>query len=202
MSAHAQPRLTPEQYLEIERAADCKSEYYNGRMYAMAGASFTHGVIVGNLTRHFGNALEKRPCFVVPNDLRLRVAPTGLFTYPDLAIVCGEPRFADGRVDTLLNPTVIVEVISPSTEAYDRGFKFAQYRGVESLQEYMLVSQTEPLVEIFRRDGNGEWVLSAISGAEGTCRLRSLDCELPLAAIYQKVTFAAEDVPSQLPSGG
>src|SRR5437667_9232598 len=121
MSAQAQPRITAEQYLEIERAAEFRSEYYAGRMYAMSGGAYRHVVIISALSRAIGNALSKRPCTVVSSDLRLRVSPGGLYTYPDLMVVCGEPKFVDRRTDTLLNPIVIVEVLSPSTEAYDRG---------------------------------------------------------------------------------
>ncbi len=123
MSAHAQPRLTPEEYLEIERAADFKSEYYNGHMYAMSGGSYPHVRIIVNLTGDLHTALKKGSCQVISNDLRLRVSPGGLYTYPDVSVVCGELKFADGRKDTFANPALIIEVLSPSTEAYDRGFK-------------------------------------------------------------------------------
>ena len=189
MSAQPQPRLTPEQYLESERAAEFRSEYYGGHIYAMAGGSYQHAQIVGGLVREFGNALKKRPCAVVPTDLRLRVSPQGLYTYPDVVVICGDPRFADNRQDTLLNPTLIVEVLSPSTEAYDRGFKFAQYRTVESLEEYVLVAQAEPRVEVFRRQRDRHWLLSEAFGLESVCRFDSLDCSLALAGIYDKVTF-------------
>src|SRR6266404_9085154 len=114
MSAQAQPRLTPEQYLAEERAAEFRHEYYDGRIYAMSGGSYRHGQIIGNLTGELRTALTMRPCSVVPNDLRLRVSPDGLYTYPDVIVVCGEPRFADDRGDTILNPALIVEVLSPS----------------------------------------------------------------------------------------
>src|ERR1700687_5113392 len=161
MSAHPQPRLTPEQYLERERAAqDVRSEYYNGRVYAMSGASYRHVMLISSLSHHLRNALGTSPCSVGTNDLRVRVSTDGLYTYPDVVVVCGEPRFVDGLADTLLNPILIIEVLSPSTEAYDRGFKFAQYRTLESLQEYALVSQSEARVEIFRRQPSGDWLLS------------------------------------------
>jgi len=193
MSAQAQPRLTPEQYLEAERAAEFRHEYYDGHIYAMSGGSYRHGQIIGNLTTRLSNRLERRPCSVVPNDLRLRVSPGGLFTYPDVIVICGDPRFADDRHDTLLNPALIVEVLSPSTEAYDRGFKSAQYRTVESLQEYALVSQTEPRVEVFRRQPGGHWLLSEAIGLEAVCHFESLDCAVPLAEVYAKVTFSPDD---------
>jgi Uma2 family endonuclease len=189
MSAQPQTHLTPEQYLESERTAEFRSEYYCGQIFAMAGGSYQHAQIVGGLVREFGNALKKRPCAVVPTDLRLRVSPAGLYTYPDVVVICGDARFADNQQDTLLNPTLIVEVLSPSTEAYDRGFKFAQYRTVESLEEYVLVAQTEPRVEVFRRQRGGHWLLSEAFGLESACRFDSLDCSLALTDIYDKVTF-------------
>ena len=189
MSAQSQPRLTAEQYLESERAAEFRSEYYCGQIYAMAGGSYQHAQIIGGLVREFGNALKKRLCAVVPTDLRLRVSPQGLYTYPDVVVICGDPQFADNRQDTLLNPALIVEVLSPTTEGYDRGFKFAQYRTVASLEEYVLVAQAEPRVEVFRRQRDGHWLLSEAFGLESTCRFESLDCTLALADIYDKVTF-------------
>ncbi len=189
MSAQPQPRLTPEQYLESERAAEFRSEYYCGQIFAMAGGSYQHFQIIGNVTGELHAALKKRPCSVGSNDLRLRVSPQGLYTYPDVVVICGDPRFADNQQDTLLNPTLIVEVLSPSTEGYDRGFKFAQYRTVESLEEYVLVAQAEPRVEVFRRQRDRHWLLSEAYGLESTCRFDSLDCSLALADIYDKVTF-------------
>jgi len=188
MSAQSQPRLTPEQYLESERAAEFRSEYYCGQIYAMAGGSYQHFQIIGNVSGEVHTALKKRPCSVGSSDLRLRVSPQN-YTYPDVVVICGDPRFADDQKDTLLNPTLIVEVLSPSTEAYDRGFKFAQYRTVESLEEYVLVAQAEPRVEDFRRQSGGHWLLSEAFGLESVCRFDSLDCTLALADIYDKVTF-------------
>ena len=193
MSAQAQPRLTPEQYLDAERAAEFRHEYYNGHIYAMSGGSYQHAQIIGNLITELNNVLKRRPCSVVPNDLRLRVSPKGLYTYPDVLVICGDPKFADDQRDTLLNPAVIVEVLSPSTEAYDRGFKSAQYRTVDSLEEYALVSQAEPRVEIFRRQPGGHWLLSEAVGLEAVCHFDSLDCSIPLAEIYAKVTFSPDD---------
>jgi len=187
--------LTPEEYLAIERAAEVRSEYYNGRMYAMSGGSYRHLIIIGNLGRHLGNALAERNCTVGTSDMRVRVSPSGLYTYPDVIVVCGKPTFADGSADTLLNPIVLIEVLSPSTEGHDRGFKSAQYRRIESLQEYALVSQTEPRVEIFRRQSAGNWLLTEATGLEETCRFESLDCAVTVKDVYDKVTFGAEDAP-------
>jgi Uma2 family endonuclease len=151
MSAQEQARLTPEQYLAAERAAEFKHEYYNGQMYARPGGSFQHCLIAGNILGALHTELKTRPCGIGSSDLRLRVSPDGLYTYADVLAINGDPRSAGDEQDTLLNPALIVEVLSPSTEAYDRGFKSAQYRTVESLEEYALVSQSEPRVEVFHR---------------------------------------------------
>jgi Uma2 family endonuclease len=193
MSAQPQPRLTPEQYLERERAAqDVRSEYYNGRMYAMSGGTHPHAIVIGNLGSELGIALKKGPWFVTTSVMRVRVSKTGLYTYPDIVVVCDPPQFGDGRHDTLLNPTLILEVLSPSTEAYDRGFKFAQYRMLESLREYALVSQSEPRVEIFRRQPSGDWLLSESAGMESVCRFDSVGCTIAMKDAYDKVTFGGD----------
>jgi Uma2 family endonuclease len=192
MSAQPQPRLTPEQYLQAERAAETRSEYYQGHVYAMSGGSYQHGQIIMNFGGELRAALKKRACSVCASDLRVRVSPDGLYTYPDVVVICGDPRFADDQRDTLLNPTLIVEVLSPSTEAYDRGFKSAQYRTIESLEEYVLVSQVEPRVEVFRRQPGSHWLLSEAVGLGAVAQLDSLDCSVKLDEIYDKVTFNAE----------
>jgi Uma2 family endonuclease len=186
--------VTPEQYLGIERAAEFKSDYYAGRMYERPRSSFDHVLIVGGLASELYQALKRSECAVITSDLRVRVSPEGLYTYPDVLAICGEPRFIDDQQDTLLNPTVIAEVFSPSTEAYDRGFKSAQYRKIESLQEYALVSQTEPRLEVFRRQPGGGWLLSEFAGLDAVSRFESLGSEIPLAEICEKVTFS-EDQP-------
>ncbi|HXK03033.1 MAG TPA: Uma2 family endonuclease, partial [Verrucomicrobiae bacterium] len=124
MSTQAKNYLTPEQYLEIERKAEVKSEYYQGEMFAMSGASLSHNVILANAIRELGQQLRSKPCSVLPSDMRVFIQATGLYTYPDAVVVCGEPKLQDKHFDTLLNPAVILEVLSPSTEAYDRGRKF------------------------------------------------------------------------------
>ena len=196
-----QPRLTPEQYLELEPAArDVRSEYYNGRMYAMPSGTHPHAVVIGNLAGELGIALKKGPWVVTTSDMRVRVNKTGLYTYPDIVVVPNSPQFGDGRHDIILNPTLIVEVLSPSTEGYDRGFKFAQYRALESLQEYALVSQSEPRVEIFRRQPSGDWLLSESAGMETTCRFQSVNCAIAVKDIYDKVTFGGDAVIADRPS--
>ena len=183
--------LTPEQYLEIERKAEFKSEYYNGEMFAMAGAKSSHNLIKTNLTREFSLQLRSRPCRVYSSDQRVLVAPTGLYTYPDIVVVCGAPRLLDGELDTLLNPTVIVEVLSPSTEAYDRGRKFGHYRTIESLKAYLMVSSERIGAELYTRQPDNRWQLTAEAAKlEDTFEIESIGCRLKLADIYEKVELA------------
>jgi Uma2 family endonuclease len=192
MSAQPLPRLSPEEYLAIERAAEFRSEYYDGAMYAMSGASHPHNVINVNLVRELSSALRKRGCFVVSSDARLRVSPGRVYTYPDIMAGCAPPKFADDQKDTLLNPALVIEVLSPSTEAHDRGYKFAQYRQLESIREYVLVSQSEPRVERFERQVDGRWVLAEHVGLDAICRFESVDCSIPLADIYENVAFGEQ----------
>jgi Uma2 family endonuclease len=191
----AQPRCTPAEYLARERAAATKSELINGHVYAMAGASRRHNVIVLNLAAEIRARLRGRPCEAYANDMRVKVARTELYTYPDVAALCGEPVFEDEVVDTLLNPSVIIEVLSDSTEKYDRGEKFAHYRRLDSLEEYILVAQDVCRVEHYARHGDS-WVLTEVSDPAATLRISSIDCSVPLADIYERV-----DVESAGPLG-
>ena len=194
MSAPGVDFLTAAEYLALERKAEIRSEYIAGRMYAMTGASRRHGRITVNLTRELSSQMLGRDCEMFATDMRVKVSPTGLYTYPDIAAVCGEARFEDAQVDTLLNPTVIMEVLSESTEAYDRGAKFMHYRRLDSLREYVLVAQNKILIEHYRREG-AEWILSEISDPAGTLDLPSIDCHVKVAGIYDKVGFE-EETPS------
>ncbi len=160
MSAAPQPRLTAQQYLALERQAETKSEYSRGEMFAMAGASREHNLIAGNVNRELGEQLRERECEVYQADMRVKIGPTGLYTYPDVTVVCGEPEFEDAEVDTLLNPKVLVKVLPPSTADYDCGGKFTHYRRLPSLQQYVLISQDRPLVEHYVRQGKDEWLLT------------------------------------------
>jgi Uma2 family endonuclease len=199
MSAHAHPSLTPEQYLEIERAAEFKSDYFGGRMYPMPGGTWAHSLILTNLAAELNAAPKQLPYDAIPGGLRVRASPYGLYTYPDVLVVSGEPKFADKQQDTLLNPTFLAEVLSPSTEAYDRGFKCAQYRKLVSLQEYALVSQTEPVLEVYRRQAGGGWLLSEFAGLDAVCRFESLGCQIALADIYKRITFSGEELIRPIP---
>jgi Uma2 family endonuclease len=187
MDVQQKPYLTPEQYLAIERQAETKSEYLDGEMFAMSGASRKHNLIVMNLGREISTQLKDKPCEAYSNDQRVRVLATGLYTYPDLVVACDEPRFEDQELDTLLNPTLIIEVLSPSSEAYDRGKKFEHYQALSSLAEYVLVSQDEPRVEQFLRQDGNRWLLTVAAGLEASIVLPSIQCELALAEVYLKV---------------
>ena len=187
MSSQAKTFLTPEEYLAIERKAEYKSEYFNGEMFALAGATRKHNLIAGNTFRQLGNQLQDRPCEAYMSDMRVGIPATGLYTYPDVIVVCGEPKFDDEYVDTLLNPAVLVEVLSPSTESYDRGRKSSNYRTVESLAEYLLVSQDEYKVEQYAKQPDGRWLLTDIRSLEGVADLASVQCVLKLKDVYEKV---------------
>lgn len=177
---------TPAQYLMLERKAETKSEYINGRIYAMTGASRAHNLIAANTLSELHTRLKGRSCEAYSNDMRVQVSAMGMYTYPDVVIVCGKPQFEDKHVDTLLNPTVIVEVLSPSTEAYDRGEKFAHYRRLGSLQEYILIDQTRMRVEQYTRQGE-QWLLTEFDQPDNVLALPSLGCEVPLHEIYARV---------------
>ena len=185
---------TPAEYLALERAAETRSEYIYGHIYAMAGASREHSLIVGNLSRIVGQQLLEGDCEVHSSEVRVRVSQTGLYTYPDVAIACGPIEFEDDHVDTLLNPVVIIEVLSPSTEAYDRGEKFAHYRRLDSLKEYILVSQDRVRVERYVRQGE-RWVLSELSIPDDVLEFAALDCRIKLSEIYRKVVLPKHETP-------
>jgi Uma2 family endonuclease len=183
------PLLSPQEYLARERAADFRSEYFRGEIFAMAGARFEHTRIKDNVGRHAGNQLEKSPCQIVTSDLRVKVSATGLYTYPDGVIFCDEPQFEDVVRDTLLNPRTIIEVLSDSTEKYDRGAKFEHYQQVPSVQEYVLISQDRPLVERFVRHVDGNWLYTSVAGLAESFAFASVPVQIPLAEIYRGVTF-------------
>lgn len=186
MTALQKSFYTPEQYLALERQASYKSEYVNGGIFAMAGASREHNQIAFNLAGELHGQLKNRPCLAYVNDMRVKVSATGLYTYPDVAALCGEPQFEDEQMDTLLNPSIIIEILSPSTEAYDRGDKFAHYRRLPSLMEYVLIAQDKIRVEHYIRQDR-RWVLTELDGLDDRLGLVSIQCEIPLREIYGKV---------------
>ena len=193
MSSVPKTFLTPEEYLAIERAAETKSEYFRGEVYAMAGASPRHTLIAANVVALLVGGLKKRSCTVHGSDLRLKVPVTGLYSYADVTVVCGKPQFEDRQQDVLLNPTVVFEILSRSTEAYDRGEKFENYRTLESLTDYILISQHRPAVEHFTRQPDETWLLRSYAGLEVVLSIPSIGCELPLAEIYDKVEWPEEE---------
>jgi Uma2 family endonuclease len=193
--------LTPAEYLEIERHSEIKHEYIDGRMVAMSGANEPHVTIAVNVATSLKNQMRGRDCRVYMADMRVKIDPSGRYTYPDVAAVCGERRFEDAEVDTLLNPSVIVEVLSDSTQAYDRGEKFDHYRKIESLREYVLVTQNSMRVDRYElRDG--QWVFSALTAAEERLALPSIGCEISLADIYEVVEFPPPKEPSRFRRDG
>ena len=185
-TAAAQTYITPQEYIALERKAKYKSEYLNGHIIAMAGASSKHNLIVGDIFYALYPQLIGRGCDIFTNDMRVRPNPRDSYFYPDVVVVCGEPQFEDEAFDTLLNPIVIVEVLSPSTEAYDRGEKFRRYQQLASLKEYVLVSQDKVWVEHHRRHG-AQWILSHYRSLEEVLPLPSIGCEVPLHDIYARV---------------
>lgn len=197
MTLAAKRIYTPEEYLALERQAETKSEYINGEIYAMAGASRAHNLITSNFARELGNQLRERPCETYISDMRVRVRPTGLYTYPDVVVACGQPRFDDAHLDVLLSPTVIIEVLSDSTEAYDRGAKFAHYRYLDSLQEYVLVAQDRMQVDHYARV-ESQWLLTAYNKPGNILELPSIECAFPLAEIYSRVELAGEGLDGSL----
>ena len=199
MTAQPQPNpyLTPEEYLALERAAETKSEYWQGETFALAGASRQHNLVAANLTALLVSQLRQRPCEAYTGDMRVKVDRAGLYTYPDVTVVCGQAEFEDRTQDTLLNPTVLIEVLSPSTEAYDRGAKFELYRMVASLADYLLVSQSSPIIEHYTRQPADRWLLTDYKGLDAVALIPSIGCELRLADVYDKVTWPVEELRPQ-----
>lgn len=177
-----------EEYLAFERAAEGKHELWDGEVFAMSGASLSHNRIVRNLIRHLGNALEGMSCEVLPSDMRVRIGLRLRYVYPDVTIVCGRPQL-EGEADVLQNPNLVIEVLSPSTEAFDRGDKFAGYRSLPSVNEVVLVSQDERRVECYTRQLDDSWILRERTG-DGAVQLGPLAVPLPLAWIYEGVEIA------------
>ena len=185
--------LTPEEYLATERQNEYKSEYIDGEMVAMTGTTREHNLITINLGREVSLQLKGRPCEAYTNEMRVRIPKRG-YVYPDMIIVCGEPRFEDSHLDTLLNPNVLVEVLSESTERYDRGKKFSFYQTIKSLAEYVLIAQDEYKVEQYARQPDGRWLLSSYRSLEDVVELASVQCTLALREVYDKVSLPPSDL--------
>lgn len=190
MSAAPKARFSEQEYLEIERSAATKSEFFRGEMFAMAGASREHNSVKENIIGELHSRLKSSPCRSYSSDQRVKVDPTGLYTYPDILIVRGEPTYDPLDRDTITNPIAIIEVLSPSTESYDRGAKFRQYQLLDSLREYVLVSQSEPVIERFVRQADGTWNLSTVSGVAGSFSFHSISASVPLSDIFRGVEFS------------
>lgn len=197
MSALPRQKWTPEEYLAFERASDQRHEFLDGEVVAMAGANERDNLITGNTYATLHAQLRRRPCLVYPSDMRVQVSPTGLYTYPDITVVCATPKFEDEHRDTLLNPTVIIEVLSSSTESYDRGKKFQHYRHLDSLQEYVLISQDSYRIERYTRQPDNQWLLADVSESDGILELSSIQCTLAAADVYEKVSFEDDDEAEQ-----
>ena len=189
--------LTPEEYLAFERASAVKHEYVAGEIFAMTGAKEDHNLIVGNALSWIRPQLRGRGCRIYPSDMRVKVAALGLYTYPGLTVVCGPPQFEDQRRDTLLNPSLLIEVLSPSTERYDRGMKFRRYQLIPSFAEYLLIAQDRPRIEHFLRRVDGSWAQTTIKDPAATLTLPMIGCTLPLALVYEDVAD-----PSATPTAG
>jgi Uma2 family endonuclease len=192
MASKLKPRFTPEEYLELEREAEFKSEYIDGEIIATTGASEPHNLIVTNIVRELSTQLKGRPCRVYSSDMRVDLRERSFYAYPDVVILCGEPKLHDDWMDNLLNPTIIIEVLSQSTEAYDRGRKFMKYRRIESLAEYVLVAQDSCYVEHYTRQPDDHWVLSEASSLDENIYLPSIECDLKLSEVYDKVDLSKE----------
>jgi Uma2 family endonuclease len=199
MTALASTQYSFEDYLAIERELDTRNEYIGGQVYAMTGAKENHNLIVVNLAAELRARFKQRPCRVFANDMKVRINLADASTYPDVLALCGEREFHDQRKDIICNPSLIVEVLSPSTEAHDRGDKFALYRRLPSLQDYLLISQERMAAELYTRQADGRWLMSEFNQEQQVIRLDSVDCEVPMAEIYDKVEFELQDTPRVFP---
>lgn len=185
-------KISPELYLELERKAEFKSELINGEMYAMVGTTRKHNRIALNIATILNSMLKAKPCKVYISDLRVQINSTGLFTYPDLIITCGKEILTDKHKDTLTNPKCIIEVLSDSTEKYDRGEKFLNYQQIDSLQEYILVSQDQHRVETFLRQTDGKWLYESTEGLQSEFKISTADGSISLSEIYSNTEDADE----------
>ncbi|MCY4073645.1 MAG: Uma2 family endonuclease [Chloroflexi bacterium] len=180
------------EYLEFDQQFERKSEYFDGQIVLMAGASSNHNLIVMSASFAFYGRLHGKGCFIFSSDMRVKMEATGSYAYPDLSIVCGQPAYEESNPQTLLNPTVIIEILSPSTEQHDRGRKLRHYRTLDSLQDYILISQTNYHIEHFARQPEDSWLLTDIIGRDASLTLTSLDCQIALDEIYEQVQLSAE----------
>ena len=190
MSAQPVPQFTHEEYIEHEVQSNFRHEYKQGRVEMMAGGSRKHSLLITKAVRLLDTALDGRDCEVHSEAMLVHIASANISTYPDTMVICGKPNFLDRRENIVTNPIVVVEVVSPSTENYDRNEKFRAYQQLESLKEYVLISQNEPLVEVFARTDSGPWIRTEYRGLETSVRLESLAVEIPLHKLYEKVDWS------------
>jgi len=181
--------FTAEQYLALEEVSDTRHEFYDGKIYDMAGGSPDHNLLSANIIIALGNALAPTPCRVFGSDMRILVQDEGLYTYPDVSVVCGKLEFDPKSKTTITNPLLLVEVLSPSTRAYDRGAKFKFYKKIRSLEEVVLVEAERPHVEVLRRAARGQWTIDTYDGLDAVLLLKSVHCEIPLRQVYAKATW-------------
>jgi Uma2 family endonuclease len=195
-AARAEARVSPAEYLVRERRAQTKSEYLGGFIVAMSGASRLHNYVTLDIAVALHQQLGDSPCDLFANDMRVKITETGDYTYPDVVVACGDVQFEDAEIDTLLTPTVIIEVLSPSTEGYDRGAKFASYRQIPTLHEYLLVAQDRPSVEHYARQGE-QWLLTTVTDLDASVQLSAIGCELRLREIYRRVNVVTRSEPGR-----
>ncbi len=190
--------LSPDEYLRFERSAATRHEYFDGEIYEMAGESLAHSQVCINIAREISSILKGSKCQALSPNMKVRAETRGMFAYPDLSIVCGEPVFHDLQKDVLLNPKVIVEVLSPSTQRYDQTKKFFRYRKeIPSLTDYILIYQDAPFIEHHEKQADGRWVHNAFDGLDDTFRIPSINCDIPLSEIYDRVEFADGQEPAE-----
>lgn len=188
VSIQPKPFVTREEYLEIERTAEHKSEYFNGEMFAITGGSLNHAMITGDVAGTLREQLRGMACRIASSDLRLQAGAEGLFTYPDIVVFCGKPKFVESRTDTITDATLIIEILSPSTEN-DRGFKFEQYRKIPSLKDYLVVAQDRIHVEHYTRQGDGSWNLRETAEPDAVLQLPSIGCSFRVCEAYERAEF-------------
>ena len=194
MSSVPHRRYTAAEYLSLEQTSDQRHEFMDGQIIAMSGGTLWHATICDNLLVRLTARLRGTPCKPYSASLRVKIEATGNYTYPDVSIICGERQMEDGRNDSVLNPRLLIEVLSPSTERHDRGWKFKNYQLISTFEEYVLVSQDEPRIERFVRQGDIGWLMTQVTGLDQTVKFDAVPCELPLKEIYEEVLF---DSPSE-----
>jgi Uma2 family endonuclease len=193
MTAQPTRTISEIEYLASERISPIKHEYYHGHIYAMTGGKEPHNLIAGNTLASLHSQLRRKPCRVYPSDMRVKVLRTGLNTYPDVVVICGQPQFTDAIHDTITNPTVIIEVLSLSTERYDRGMKFQNYRTIDTLHDYVLIAQDHHHIEHYIRQQNGQWLLQEVTALDEGIYIQSIECMIRLEDVYEKVDLDQED---------